>query len=182
MRVFVTGASGFIGSAIVKELIGAGHHVLGLARSDASAASLEANGAEVHRGDLDDLDSLRRGAESSDGVIHAGFNHDFFRDTSGRDMMSLYRAATETDRLAIEAMGLALAGSGRPLVVTSGTAGLAAGRLGIEDDEGDPGSPASGRLPSEALALSMATRGVRASVLRLPPTVHGDGDRGFVPA
>ena len=181
MRVFVTGATGFIGSAIVSELIGAGHQVLGLARSDAAAASLKAIGAEVHRGALDDLDSLKRGAEVSDGVIHAAFVHDWIYDNSVRDSSSFYLAAAETDRRAIETLGMALAGSDRPLVVSSATALLAPNRLGTEDDGPDPASTAAPRIASEETTLSMASRGVRASVMRLPPTVHGDGDRGFVP-
>ena len=170
MRVFVTGATGFIGSAVVEELLGAGHQVLGLARSDASAASLLAAGAQVHRGSLDDLGSLERGAQASDGVIHTAFVHDF----------SAFAAAIETDRRAVEALGAALAGTGRPFVNTAGTLGVQPGRVLTEGDAGELGE--QGRLASERAALSMAARGVRASVVRLSPSVHGDGDRGFVPA
>ena len=171
MRVFVTGATGFIGSATVHELIRAGHEVLGLARSDPGAKSVAAAGAKVHRGDLEDLDCLRSGAAESDGVIHTAFNHDFSR----------FQANCEMDRRAIEAIGSALAGSNRPFVITSGTALIAPGRLAIENSAPDSNPIAALRGPSEDLALSMASRGVRVSVVRFPPTVHGDGDHGFVP-
>ena len=167
MRIFVTGATGFVGSAIVPELIGAGHRVLGLARSDAAAASLTAAGADIQRGSLDDLDSLRKGAASADAVIHAGFNHDF----------SDYAAAAETDRLAIEALGVALDGSGRPFIITSGTALAAPGRVATEEDAANSTFPRK----SEEAAEAAEARGARVSVLRLPPSVHGDGDHGFVP-
>ena len=170
MKVFVTGATGFIGSAIVQELLGAGHQVLGLARSDSAAAALVAAGAEVHRGDLEDLDSLRNGALASDGVIHAGFIHDFAR----------FKEVCEVDKLAIEAIGHTLSGSDRPFVVTSGTALVSPGSLATEDIIPAPGASVHPRL-SEQAADAVADLGVRVSVLRLSPSVHGDGDYGFVP-
>jgi len=166
MRVFLTGATGFIGSAIVSELLGAGHQVLGLARSEASAQALLAAGAEVQRGSLDDLDSLRRGAEAADGVIHTAFVHDF----------AAYEAAGQTDRRAIETMGAALAGSGRSLLITSGLAGFNLGRPATEDD-----TPAVAFRLSEPAGLALVAQGVRASVIRLAASVHDRGDYGFVP-
>ncbi len=169
MRVFVTGATGFIGSAIVRELLDAGHEVLGLARSDQAAAAVAAAGASVHRGDIGDLDSLRRGAAASDGVVHTAFNHDF--SVSRQD-------AAAADRLAVEAMAEALAGTERPIVIASGTGGLSPGHLATEQTV--PRADLVGRYAVEETAISFARRGVRPAVVRFPPTVHGRGDHGFV--
>ena len=173
MRVFVTGATGFIGSAIVRELLEAGHNVTGLARSDQAAANLAAAGAEVYRGSLTDLDSLRAGAATADGVIHTAYIHDFSPagDPAG---------AARTDGRAIEALGETLAGSGKPLVVASGTALLAPGRPATEEDKMPDDTPHP--RVSEQVALRFAGRGVRVSAMRLPPSVHGQDDHGFVPA
>ena len=170
MKVFVTGATGFIGTAIVKELISAGHQVLGLARSGANADALTAAGAEVHRGDLQDPESLKSGAAAADGVIHAGFIHDFSR----------FKEMCEVDRVAIEAIGDALAGSDKPFIVTSGTALVSPGQLATEEMM----PPADKVVPrmSESAADNVVTRGVNAAVIRLSPSVHGEGDHhGFVP-
>jgi nucleoside-diphosphate-sugar epimerase len=167
MRVFVTGASGWIGSAVVPELIGAGHHVVGLARSEASAEALTAAGAEVLHGSLEDLDSLQAGAAKADGVIHLAFIHDFGQ----------YEGANLADRRAIETLGAALEGSDRPLLIASGVAARTEGRTATEQDPSDPEFP---RSAASVMTVALAERGVRSTVVRLPPTVHGQGDQGFV--
>jgi nucleoside-diphosphate-sugar epimerase len=166
MRIFVTGASGWIGSAVVPELIGAGHQVLGLARSDSSAAAVAGLGAEVLRGDLGDLETLRAGAAGSDGVIHLAFIHDFTR----------MEAAMEADARAVDTLGAALEGSGKPLVAASGTPSVPGG-VATERDEPAPVGFAAGRGVNARAVLSLAAREVRSSVVRLPRSVHGEGDR-----
>jgi nucleoside-diphosphate-sugar epimerase len=173
MRVFVTGATGFVGTAVVSELIAAGHAVLGLARSDAAVEALAQAGAEAHRGELTDIDSLLAGARACEGVVHMGFIHDFTQ----------YAANVEIDRRAVEAIAGALEGSNKPFVITSGTGMLAFGRTGEKTgtEEDAPVSEAVPRAASEAIVLAASQRGVRGIVVRLPPSVHGAGDHGFVP-
>lgn len=170
MHVFVTGGSGLTGPAVVAGLVAAGHTVTGLARSDAASARLESLGAVPHRGSLEDHGSLRDGAAAADGVLHMAFGGDF------ADPDDLVRR----DRGAIEALGEALAGSGKPFVSTSGTLVMAPGSPAAETDRPDPGAVAAFRVPGEEACLGLAERGVRASVVRLAPTVHGPGDHGFV--
>ena len=167
MRVFMTGASGWIGSAVASELTRNGHRVVGLARSDQSAQAIAKAGGEVFRGSLENLDRLSQGAASSDAVLHLAFIHDF----------SQYQEANRVDQQAIEAMGSALEGSDRPLVIASGVPPAAGGRLATEEDPPDPGFP---RSAASTMALRLAERGVRPAVVRLPPTVHGRGDQGFI--
>ena len=168
MRVFVTGATGWVGSVVVKELVDAGHHVVGLARSDEKAAALAAAGGQVLRGTLDDLDLLHNAASAADAVVHTAFNHDFSR----------FAENCEQDRRAIEMLGSALEGSARPLLVTGGVALLAPGRVATEADV-PPDVPSYPRK-SEAAARALAERGLRATTIRLSPSVHGLGDHGFM--
>ncbi|HEX6344578.1 SDR family oxidoreductase [Umezawaea sp.] len=168
MRVFVTGASGWIGSAVVTELLTAGHEVVGLARSDRSADAVTALGAEVHRGSLDHVESLRAGAEKADGVVHLGYHHNF----------SQMELAAQLDRRAVEAFGDVLAGTGGPLFIAAGVVGLGGDRPATEADRPDPSRHP--RLVNAELALALADRGVRSGVVRFAPTVHGPGDHGFV--
>lgn len=180
MRVFMTGASGWIGSAVVPELIDAGHQVVGLARSDPSAEALAAVGAEVWRGELDDLDILRDAAAEADGVVHLAFKHDIAFSGGFQD-------AATADRRAVETFGEALAGSGKPFVIASGTLGLAPGRVATEEDGQSrdwptPFDAARARLTTALMTVGLASRDVRSSVVRFPPTVHGEGDHGFMAA
>jgi nucleoside-diphosphate-sugar epimerase len=180
MRVFITGASGWIGCAVVPELLAAGHRVVGLARSDASAAALIAAGAEVRRGTLDDLDQLRAGTDAADGVIHLAFKHDLA--FSGD-----FERAADADRQAVETIGETLVGSERPFVIASGILGIAPGRIATEQD-GHGANPAvaawgSGpqtRWGTAELVILLGSHGVRSSVVRLAPTNHGEGDTGFI--
>ncbi|MEU1267160.1 SDR family oxidoreductase [Streptomyces sp. NPDC005799] len=173
MRVFVTGATGFIGSAVVRELLDAGHRVTGLARSDSSAAALAAAGAEVHRGDLDDPDSLAAGAAAADGVAHLAFIHDFSGTFD-------FAAACAADLRAVEAIGAVLKGSDKPFVMSSGTALLQPGRVSSEEDTAPPESFGAIRARNEDAAVALADRGVRSAAVRFSPSVHGRGDKGFV--
>lgn len=168
MRVFMTGASGWIGSAVVPELLGAGHDVVGLARSDAAAAAIEAVGAEAFRGSLDEPSTLTEIVAKSDGVVHLGYNHDF----------SQMQAAANTDRAVVEAIGSVLKRSERPFVVAGGVIGIAPGRLATEHDQPDPGLHP--RTANVDYVLALANEGVRTSCVRFAPTVHGEGDHGFI--
>ena len=167
MKVFVTGASGFIGSAVVKELLAAGHEVTGLARSDEAAGAIAGAGAHVLRGSLEDLEALRRGALQADGIVHTAFVHDFSR----------FASASELDKAAIAAMGMALEGTDKPIVVAGGLLGVPHTAEFTTEADASPDFPRA----SEAAAMALAERGVNAAAVRLPPSVHGTGDKGFVP-
>jgi len=171
MLVFVTGASGFVGSAIVKELLSAGHQVLGLVRSAKAVEELEALGCKVLLGDVNDVTLITDGASQCDAVIHTAFNHDF----------SQYKASCEADRKVINAFGDALIGSNKPLVITSGVGLLNYSRLVNEDDVLPAGSDVIPRAASEEAAATVAAKGVNVYIVRLPPSVHGEGDHGFIP-
>ncbi|KAH0830807.1 hypothetical protein AYO21_10038 [Fonsecaea monophora] len=172
MLVFLTGAAGFIGRATIQELLDHGHQVLGLARSDASAETISKLGAQVHRGSLEDLESLRSGAKQADGVIHLAFIHDF----------SDYAKAAAVDRAAIEAMGEAMVGTGKPLVIASGTLVAVKGELAVEDAEPDRGTAFETRQGAADLVVKLSKeQGIRGSIVRLPPTVHGKDDGGLIP-
>ena len=175
MRVFVTGATGFVGSAVAARLMEAGHVVTGLARSDRSAAALEASGIGVLRGDLTDLASLARGAGDAEAVIHTAFIHDFLQGVGN------FATSIEVDRQAVATLASALADGGRTLIMTSGTAVLPHGEKRTDDDAPATEGHAAGRGGTETQALGFADRGVRVMIMRLPPSVHGDGDHGFVP-
>lgn len=169
MRIFVTGATGFVGSAVVSNLLAHGHEVLGLVRSDAAAEAVRAAGATAHHGSIYDLDSLKAGADASDAVIHTAFNHDFSR----------YAENCETDRLVVTALAEALGGSGRPMAVTSGTALVQPGRVAVEDDRPQPGLHP--RVATDEAVDAAVAAGINVALVRLPPSVHGIGDHGFVP-
>jgi len=193
MRVFVTGATGFIGSAIVKELIGARHQVTGLARSDASAKKLTAAGAQVLRGDIEDLECLHRGAAAADGAIHTAFYHQIGHMNFGTRLRVMVggspggivsrfvSAAIEMERRALATLGHALTGNDRPLVAAFVTTAMKPGRLATEDDGYDPKAVGAPRGASEDTMRTLASLGIRTSIIRLPPVVHGAGDHAFVP-